>query len=484
VTAPVAHRTAITRGTVSRPTRLALDLGVLADGDSFFDYGCGRGEDVVQLRDLGFKADGWDPHHRPNQRVVDSDVINIGYVVNVIADPVERAIALQSAWQHARKALVVAARLNVERRTITVGKPFSDGFMTGTGTFQRFFDQAELRVWIDATLEVECVAMAPGVFVVFRSEDDANAFMLRTRRRRQLSVRISRASQLYDEHRQVLEELMGFFSDRGRLPAQGEVPSLQADIATAIGSLRRAWSIVEKVTDREAWMSVAEARRTDVLVNLALLKLNRRPNFAALPAALRFDIRALLGSYKEAVRQADDLLFSAGNLQLVSTLASKSPVGKRLPTAFYIHESAIELLPASLRVYEGCARWLVGTVDNANIVKFATDKAKVSYLVYPHFDKDPHPVLATATYVRLRELMVDTRSYLESENPPILHRKEQFVDPDYPERPKFERLTAQEERFGLLESDTRVIGNLSGWNERLNAAGLRLVGHRVVRRSA
>lgn len=479
--APAAHRTAISRGSVSRPTRLALDLEVIREGDSFFDYGCGRGEDIAGLRLLGIEAAGWDPHHRPDAELLDADVVNLGYVVNVIADPAERRDALKSAWSHAQKALVVSARLLSERRTITLGKPYGDGFMTGTGTFQRFFDQAELRAWVDATLDVESIAMAPGVFVAFRSEDDANAFMLRTRRRRHLSVRVSHADRLHDEHREVLKRLMTFYSERGRLPAPDEAPSLHAELGATVGSLRRAWSIVEKVTDREAWAAVAAARTTDVLVDLALLKLNRRPNFTALPAALRYDIRALIGSYKEATRQADELLFSAGNLDLIATLATDATVGKRLPTALYVHTSALDLLPAPLRVYEGCARWLVGEVEDVNIVKLSTSKPKVSYLAYPSFDKDPHPELINTTYVRLRDLSVDNRSYAASENPPILHRKEQFVGPDYPARVKFARLTAQEERFGLLDADTRLIGNRAGWDQRLAEAGLRLSGHRVVR---
>ena len=51
-----------------------------------------------------------------------------------------------------------------------------------------------------------------------------------------------------------------------------------------------------------------------------------------------------------------------------------------------------------------------------------------------------------------------------------------------PLRDKFARLTAQEERFGLLSGDTRDIGNLRGWQQRLVASGVELRGHRVVRR--
>ena len=90
-------------------------------------------------------------------------------------------------------------------------------------------------------------------------------------------------------------------------------------------------------------------------------------------------------------------------------------------------------------------------------------------------------MLRRTTYVRIGALDVDERDYSQSDNPPILHRKECFVGDDYPLRDKFARLTAQEERFGLLSGDTRDIGNLRGWQQRLAACGVALRGHRVVR---
>ncbi len=39
-----------------------------------------------------------------------------------------------------------------------------------------------------------------------------------------------------------------------------------------------------------------------------------------------------------------------------STKPAKSAVGKLLPTALYVHRTALEALDPLLRVYEGCAR--------------------------------------------------------------------------------------------------------------------------------
>jgi DNA phosphorothioation-associated putative methyltransferase len=265
VTDPAAHRTAIARGRLSRPIRIALESGLLKERETVFDYGCGRGGDIAGLRKMGFEASGWDPYYQPGQRITDADIINIGYVINVIPDLRERQEALFQAWRCAKKALVVSARLKAELRTMPVGRPCGDGFITERGTFQRFFDQVELREWIDATLDVNSVAAAPGIFIVFRADEDANKFLLRNRSRRPMVVSVSRSHRMYDEHRELLDRLMSFFSERGRLPVPGENPELEDDLHAAIGSVRRAWSLIEKMTGEADWSSIVSARTADLL---------------------------------------------------------------------------------------------------------------------------------------------------------------------------------------------------------------------------
>ena len=46
------HRAAIKRNDLSRPVRLAISSGVLKKENTFFDYGCGHGEDVKLLNTL------------------------------------------------------------------------------------------------------------------------------------------------------------------------------------------------------------------------------------------------------------------------------------------------------------------------------------------------------------------------------------------------------------------------------------------------
>ena len=78
-------------------------------------------------------------------------------------------------------------------------------------------------------------------------------------------------------------------------------------------------------------------------------------------------------------------------------------------------------------------------------------KAQVSYLTYPEFDRRAHPVLRGSLVVQLRHRQVRYLDFTQSANPPVLHRKDLFVDATYPRRSLFQRLTHAEERLGLLD---------------------------------
>ena len=109
---------------------------------------------------------------------------------------------------------------------------------------------------------------------------------------------------------------------------------------------------------------------------------------------------------------------------------------------------ALDSLEPLLRVYEGCARAYLGEVEGANLIKLHRHSGKVSYLVYPDFETDPHPALLRSIKLSLRTRELDCFDYAKSTNPPILHRKEAFLPPGHPLVARFARLTRQEESTG------------------------------------
>jgi DNA phosphorothioation-associated putative methyltransferase len=179
---------------------------------------------------------------------------------------------------------------------------------------------------------------------------------------------------------------------------------------------------------------------------------------------------------------ADDLLFRAGNPAAIDDACQSSPVGKLLPDDLYVHRSALDTLEPLLRIYEGCGRAYLGEVEGANVIKIHRRSGKLSYLVYPEFDDDPHPALLRSVRVNLRTRQIDCSDYAESSSPPVLHRKESFLTHDHPLHAKFARLTAQEEKFSLLEDASRI-GTREGWSRRLVERGFSLKGNTLVRRS-
>jgi DNA phosphorothioation-associated putative methyltransferase len=94
----------------------ALYDGLINPSVSVFDYGSGHGQDIALLTDQGIACTGWDPVFRPAAPRSPADVVNLGFVINVIEDPDERAATLRQAWQLCRRVLVVAAQVHVAGR--------------------------------------------------------------------------------------------------------------------------------------------------------------------------------------------------------------------------------------------------------------------------------------------------------------------------------------------------------------------------------
>lgn len=474
------HRTALARTELSRPLRTVLRDQLLVERAAVMDYGCGQGGDVRVLRAQGFEAFGWDPVHAPDGPRLAAELVNLGYVINVIESTHERADVLRAAWSLAKSVLVVSARLNNETPSPNRIVPFEDGVLTRLGTFQKFFDQQELRNWIDQTLGETSVAAAPGIFYVFHDPAHRAAFVASRYRRAPLVPRLRNSEALYAAHREVLDGLAAFIAERGRLPAEAEWPGAER-VVEQLGSLNRAFRVLQQASVSNSWTEVRAARSQDLLVFLALSRFDGRPKFSDLGLSMQLDVKAFFSSYQRACTAADALLYSLGDPAALEASLVDAAVGKLLPTARYVHVSAIGELPTLLRVYEGCARSYAGTVDGANIVKLARGEPKVSYLSYPRFESDPHPSLTASTSVRLQTFKIRDRSFVGQGNPPILHRKEALLGQDHPLREKFARLTRSEEAHGLLD-ETATIGTREGWETRLREKGLRLQGHRVVRR--
>ena len=472
------RRTAIARTDYSRPVRIALADGLIDSTTTVFDYGCGLGDDVRHLGLRGISSWGWDPEHRQDAARAPARIVNLGYVVNVIEDANERVECLKRAWSFARGTLIVSARLATDTADLKPAGAYGDGVVTSIGTFQKFYEQGELKDWLDEHLPEPAVPAGPGVFYVFRDATDRIGF-LASRYRRRGSAVLPSVELGIEEHKDLLRPLIEFFERRGRAPADDELPGSEA-IRERFGSVRRTLRLIERGHDPKAWKEIVLSRGQDLLLFLALARFDGRPLFGQLPIEVRRDVKSLFSTYRNACEQADVALLAVGDIARVQRAARRSPVGKVTPSAIYVHESALDSLPPLLRLYEGCARRYIGRVEEANLVKLHTTEPMISYLSYPEFESDPHPALAHSLTVHLQMFRLRERDYRSSRNPPVLHRKETFITPDHPLHAKFARLTRMEEAKGLFEDTTRI-GTRDGWNQRLKDKQVMLRGHRVVR---
>jgi DNA phosphorothioation-associated putative methyltransferase len=278
--------------------------------------------------------------------------------------------------------------------------------------------------------------------------------------------------------RALLEPIVTFLETRGRPPEEHEFANLET-VRERFRSPTIALRLATRLADAAACQAARQRASEDLSIYLALATFGGRPRFSLLPLETQADIKAFFGSYRAACTVADELLFRAGDRAAIDAACRQTPFGKLTPEALYVHVSAITRLPPLLRVYEGCARVLTGAVEGATIVKLNRLEPKVSYLVYPSFDAEPHPALAMSVRADLRRLDVRIRDFRSSKNPPILHRKELFVPEDYPGREEFARLSAEEDEAGLFQASA-LIGTRDGWQQALAVRGLQVVGHRLV----
>ena len=160
------ERTAIRRYDLSKPFKCLLAHGILKEEISIFDYGCGYGDDVVLLERNGFQRLGkWDPYFFPSEKKEASKIVNLGYVLNVIPQLEERKLALLESFSFAEDILIVSVMLDVDSNVAKRTKPYKDGFVTSKDTFQKLYEQDEIREFIKEVLDVDPVSVAPGIFL-------------------------------------------------------------------------------------------------------------------------------------------------------------------------------------------------------------------------------------------------------------------------------------------------------------------------------
>lgn len=87
----------------------------------------------------------------------------------------------------------------------------------------------------------------------------------------------------------------------------------------------------------------------------------------------------------------------------------------------------------------------VRRLEHYNLIRIEANGSHFALLHYPDFLDEPFPALSESWLVDLANGTVSHRSYADSLNPPILHRKELLLPADHPRRAEYAALTAAAE---------------------------------------
>jgi DNA phosphorothioation-associated putative methyltransferase len=440
------HKTALVRHELSSPMKHLAKQGYLNGDYSVFDYGCGRGDDLRELQAHGLEALGWDPNFCPEADKLESDIVNIGFVINVIEDAVERSEAIRGAWQLSNKLLVVSAML-ANDSFISQFTAFKDGVITSRNTFQKYYAQAELKGYIERTLDENAIAIAPGIYYIFRDKIEEQRFLAKRHQRHHQWHQITtptptsevQARLLFTQHQTLLSAFWDRCLELGRIPVDEEFAE-SSNIKMHFGNAKKAFKLLIQVQGDAAEQEFNQAidlRREDLLVYFALSQFEQHKGYSHLPDEQKRDIKIFFDTYKVAISEAKILLFSISDTQLIEQACidahrNKLPASKlNSGHSLEFHKKFLSYLPALLRVYVGAAVQLYGELDAIDLVKIHITSGKVSFMGYDNFDTNPLPTLRERIKVKMWQLDVDFFDYVEVDNRPVLILKSQFLDASF-----------------------------------------------------
>jgi len=397
------HKTAMSRSDFSRPVQLLLKHKLISHETTFFDYGCGLGDDIRALEYNGYTASGWDPAYMNEEKIAEADIVNLGFVLNVIEDSYERLHVLNEAYNLAKKVLSVAVVTDTSP-TAKELRPYKDGFLTSRGTFQKYYNHEEAQELIEETLNTSAYTVAPGIYFIFRDEKDAQDFLSAKQRRKvdwnRLNLHVypskderntAKKEILYAQHKDEIEAYWEKLIELGRTPTNEEHPETDTLKSTLKMSDKKLQEWFVERYGQTALKDAFDRRRDDLLVYLGLANFKKKVPYSSLSTRLKKDMKTFFGSYKAAKQEALVELFKIGDPDEIerrcSEIHQSKSTGRLDHQALYIETEELSELDPVLRMYIGVAELLYGDIEEVNIIKIHKRSGKTTFLIYDDYDK-------------------------------------------------------------------------------------------------
>ena len=378
------------------------------------------------LSEWNVSASGWDPVFRPDAERQSADIVNLGFVLNVIEDPDERRETLKAAFALARKVLIVSVMLGYQSKREQFAA-YEDGIRTQRNTSQRYYVQDEFRYYVEKTLGANAIPIAAGICLVFGDAMEEQLFLLarqQVRREWRLLRREPNSeavASLIEEHREQIDTYWLRALELGRPAAPEECPEAQS-LIRLVGSWRRVHEWVGRFFSPEEYEAAAIGRQEDLLVYFALSHFGRRRPYSQLPGRLQRDVQFFFGSITKARNAGKRALFATGESARLEEAAvfCHDELGIGVLNEDHdltFHQSVLgECLPL-IRIYVGCALQLFGDAGSVDLIKAHLQSGKVTFLVYDNFDGADTPKLIERIKVDLPRLRVDFFDYVGEHEP-------------------------------------------------------------------
>ncbi|WP_208353576.1 DNA phosphorothioation-associated putative methyltransferase [Pseudaestuariivita rosea] len=443
------HKTAITRAALSAPMYLLFTGGLIRRDRTILDYGCGQGDDIRALQSDGYTVEGWDPHYRPDPSALKkSQITNLGFVLNVIEDPEERAEALRRAFSLTELCLAVSVML-YGKADLSGVRPYRDGYLTSRQTFQKYYTQAELRDFVGSVLNVEPIAVGQGIFLVFRDELEEQRYLLRRqigfRGREHRAVPKPSAPQKPTPKestgklsKTIIQDLAAEIRAYGRQLDTSELPkSLMTRLSRSKQGLQYAASLAIADIGHEELEKIVAARTEELSLHFAMHAFSQRRSYSSFPPELRRDIRAFFGSHKKATEAGQSLLYSIGNQNLLledAVTAAAAGIGHLEQGRFQFPANRRQQLSVRLRGFVALAERLAGDLSEATLLKIHITSRKLTALSYADFETSFLPRLMNRVKVEFDTFNVSAIDHFTTNDVRLLYLKSRYMASDHPMR--------------------------------------------------
>lgn len=429
------HKTALIRHELSSPMKNLAKNGYLSGEYTVFDYGCGQGDDLRELEAHGIDALGWDPNFQPDNDKVNSDIVNLGFVLNVIEDKDERLEALLSAWELSNQLLVVSVML-ANDNYIAQFTPYKDGVITTRNTFQKYYAQSEIKAYLEHSLQEDVITVAPGIFYIFKNKLAEQQYLQNRYRRhhkwQQLTSPVpvdakDKAKLIITQHQELFNQFWLTCLELGRIPASDEFADTDK-VKTLIGAPKKVFNLLLELFDHKEFEQAEHSRKEDLLLYFAMGLFEKRKPYTQQPESLKRDIKALFGDYKTALNLATELLFAIADTNLINQQCEKahqtmsaSLLNKDHSLIF--HKDFMDELPILLRVYVGAGLQMYGELnDEIDLIKIHITSGKLTLTAYDNFEKSV-PFLVERIKIKMAEQDIDFFDYVdEDKRPPLLNK--------------------------------------------------------------